>query len=51
MHFWRDNRMIVLFKKKRFTLDIENKNTWKEAIDYGLSIGIPREQLDFEMEF
>jgi len=51
MHFWKDNKMIVLFKEKRFILDVNNKSTWKEAIDYGLSINIPREQLDFEMEF
>jgi hypothetical protein len=29
----------------------ENKSTWKKAIDYGISINIQREQLDFEMEF
>jgi len=51
MHFWKDNKMIVLFKRKKFILDINNKSTWKQAIDYGLSINIPKEQLDFEMEF
>jgi hypothetical protein len=51
MHFWKDNKMMVLFKGKRFILDIKDKNTWKEAIGYGLSIGIPKEQLDFEIGF
>ena len=51
MHFWKDGKMIVLFKGKKFILDVDNKDTWDEAIKYGLSINIPREQLDFEMEF
>ena len=51
MHFWRDTKMIVLFKEKKYMLDRDNKDTWKEAVDYGLSINIPKEQLDFEIEF
>lgn len=51
MHFWNDNKMIVLFKGKKFVLNVNDKSTWKEAVDYGLSIKIPKEQLDFEMEF
>ncbi len=51
MHFWKGNEMIVLFKGKKFVLDFDNRKTWKPAIDYGLSIKIPREQLAFEMEF
>ena len=51
MHFWKYNKMIVLFKGKKFIFDTNNKATWKKAIDYGLSINIQEEQLDFEMEF
>jgi hypothetical protein len=51
VHFWKENKMIVLFKGKKFILDIKDKASWKEAIEYGLSIGIPSEQLDFEREF
>jgi hypothetical protein len=51
MHFWKENKMIVLFKGKKFILNAKDKSTWKNAIDYGLSISIPREQLDFVMEF
>jgi len=51
MHFWKDKKILVFFKNKKFILDINKKETWKEAIDYGLSIKIPREQLDFKMEF
>ncbi|MFH1500922.1 MAG: hypothetical protein ABIE22_03160 [archaeon] len=51
VHFWKDGEMIVLFKGKKFKVDPNNKETWKEAINYGLSINIPLEQLDFLMEF
>ena len=51
IHFWKDDRIMVLFKDKKFSLDANDKSTWKEAITYGLSIKIPREQLDFLSEF
>ena len=51
MHFWNDEKIMILFKDKRFEFDIDNKESWKPAIDYGISLGIPKEQLDFEMEF
>ena len=47
MHFWSGNEVIAVFKKQTFTFDYANKETWEEAIDYGLSLGIPLEQLDF----
>lgn len=47
MHFWKDRTVIVIFKNKKFEFDFDNKNTWKPAVDYGLSLGIPKEQLDF----
>lgn len=51
MHFWKDNKMIILFKGKKFVIDAKDKKTWVKAIEYGLSINIPKEQLDFLMEF
>lgn len=47
MHFWKDKKVIAIFKDKRFEFDYNKKDTWEPAIEYGLSIGIPREQLDF----
>lgn len=42
------NTLIVIFKKKIFNLDPNNKSTWKEAREYGASrLNIPPEQLDF----
>lgn len=51
MHFWKGKEGIILFKNKRFNIDFSKKETWKEAVDYGLSLGIPKEQLDFAIEF
>ncbi len=47
-HFWNENReVIVIFRDKIFTFDYDNKNSWQPAIEYGLSVDIPKEQLDF----
>jgi hypothetical protein len=51
VHFWRGNDMIVLFKGKKFNVKFKDKSTWKEAINYGLALKIPREQLDFVVGF
>jgi hypothetical protein len=45
-HFYRGNELIVVFRKKVFKVDTD-RSTWKEAIDYGKSLGIPAKQLDF----
>ena len=50
MHFWNDEILIVVFKNEKFVVEVNEKETWKPAIDYGISIGIPKEQLDFVME-
>ncbi|MEK6898672.1 MAG: hypothetical protein AABW79_01075 [Nanoarchaeota archaeon] len=50
-HFWSRDKIIVLFKSKKFILNAKNKATWVDAIKYGISIGIPEEQLDFLIEF
>ena len=47
MHFWKGRKMIVIFKNKKFEFNFDDKSTWKPAVDYGLSLGIPKEQLDF----
>jgi hypothetical protein len=45
-HFYRDNEIILVFKEKVFRIT-PDKSTWKEAIEYGRSLGIPDEQLVF----
>ena len=44
----KDMYVVILDSKN---LIFQYLKTKQEAIDYGLSINIPREQLDFEMEF
>lgn len=47
-HLYDENgKLVVIFREKVFKLSANDKNTWIGAINYGLSLGIPREQLDF----
>lgn len=50
MHFWNNNHIIAVFKERVFEFDLNNKSSWEEAISYGISLGIPVEQLDFVIE-
>ncbi len=49
MHFWQEDgdNIIVVFKDKNFTIKQSDKGTWTDAIEYGIALGIPKEQLDF----
>ena len=50
MHFWKDRDIIVVFKGKFFEFNYDDKSSWKDAVEHGLSLGIPSEQLDFVIE-
>ncbi|MDP3993085.1 MAG: hypothetical protein Q8Q05_02645 [bacterium] len=50
MHFWSGSDIIVAFKDKIFHIKHGDRATWKPAVDYGLSLDIPPEQLDFPIE-
>ena len=45
-HIYKDNELIAVFKDKIFKVKTD-KSTWKEIIEYGKSINILEEQLDF----
>ena len=47
MHFWKDREIIAVFYGKTFEFNYDDKSSWTPAIQYGLSTGIPGEQLDF----
>ncbi|WIV12745.1 hypothetical protein [Proteiniborus sp. MB09-C3] len=48
IHFWRGTDIIALFSNnKQFEFNYSKKETWKDVLAYGRSIGIPEEQLDF----
>jgi len=46
-HFYRNEELIVVFPEKIFYLT-PNKETWKPAIEYGRSMGVPEGELDFK---
>ena len=47
-HFWGDDKnIIVVFRDKIFSFHQDDENGRREGVEYGLSIGIPKEQLDF----
>ena len=50
MHFWNGDQVIAVFPGKVYKFQHSNKSTWKDAVEYGKSIGIPEEQLDFIIE-
>ncbi len=49
-HFWQGSKVVVIFQGKRFAFDHNNREACKPAVEYGLSLGIPKEQLDFPIE-
>lgn len=50
-HFWGENKNIVaVFRDKVFEFNYDDKSSWTPAVEYGKSIGIPDEQLDFVIE-
>lgn len=49
-HFWQGRQVIAVFENKIFHFDYDQPDTWTEAVEYGLSLGIPREQLDFPID-
>lgn len=49
-HFWKGNRIIVVFNDRQFELDKNDEGTWKGAIEHGKKQGIPKKELDFPTE-
>lgn len=50
MHFWKGRNVIALFKDRRFEFNFDDKSTWKPVLEYGRSLGIPEEELDFPID-
>ena len=46
-HFYRNNSLIIVFPKKIFQVTCD-KESWKEVIAYGISLGISEFELDFK---
>lgn len=50
MHFWKGIDIIAIFKNKSFEFNYEDKSTWREVLEYGLSLGLPDSELDFPIK-
>lgn len=52
MHVWKigTDEIKVIYKDKVFNIVFSDRSTWKDAIAYGKTLGIPEEQLDFLIE-
>ena len=48
IHIVKNGEMIVVFKNKIFSFRKSDKNSIEKAKNYGVSIGILREQMDFK---
>jgi hypothetical protein len=46
-HFWAGDDIVVIYKDKIFHIKKSDEETWKEAVEYGESAGIPSTELDF----
>lgn len=52
IHIWKQGEedVKVIFKDKIFDIKYTDKATWVEAVEYGKSLGIPNDQLDFPID-
>ena len=46
-HFWKGDKIVVVYNDAQFELDKGDMSTWKEAIEHGRAQGIPEDELDF----
>jgi len=49
-HFWKENKIIVVYNDKQFELIKNDRSTWKEAVKHGKAQGIHENELDFPTE-
>ncbi len=45
-HLYRSEELIIVFPHRAFHVS-PDENSWREAISYGESLGVPRAELDF----
>lgn len=50
MHFWKGTDIIAVFSRKTFKFSYEKKDTWRDVLEYGRSIGLPDNELDFPIK-
>lgn len=52
IHIWYQGKdeVKVIYKDKIFDIKFSDKTTWVDAVEYGKTLGIPEEQLDFPID-
>ena len=45
-HFYRGEELVIVFPDRAFHVS-SDEDSWKDAISYGESLGVPRAELDF----
>jgi hypothetical protein len=46
-HFWKRNKIVVVYCDKQFELKRSDEETWRDARGHGIAQGIPENELDF----
>jgi len=49
-HFWNGDDVVVAFKNITFEFSHKDQKSWLPAVNYGKSLGIPGEQLNFPID-
>jgi hypothetical protein len=49
-HFWKGTKIKAVYAGKRFDFASNDRSTWRSAIEYGKSISISEDELDFPTE-
>jgi len=49
-HFWKGTIVIVIFRNKRFLFELADERSREAAVTHGMSLGIPRTQLNFPID-
>jgi hypothetical protein len=49
-HFWEGRKMLVVFKRKKFEVNLDDDETKKPVVEYGVSVGIPEKFMDMGIE-
>ena len=50
IYFWNGKSIMITYKDKIFEMDKDDKEKIEEAVNYGVNLGISKEELNFEME-
>ncbi|MGD1029412.1 hypothetical protein [Candidatus Binatus soli] len=47
-HFWKDERLTIIYSDARFDAALNDRSTWTDAVAHGRTHDIPERELDFK---